>query len=153
MKAQKDRPRREGQPYPPESEAFKGDGEVRQVAVASKRTEPITTHLMEEGVRRENLQRALKRVRANKGSPGVDGMTVEELGGHLRERWPRIREELLRGDYQPQPVKEVLIPKPGGGTRQLGIPTVLDARASSGTEHSCPMPISNTATPSGRKCR
>ena len=126
MEAQKDRPRREGQPDHSESEAFKEDGEVRQVAVASKRTEPITTHLMEEVVRRENLQRALKRVRANKGSPGVDGMTVEDLTGYLREQWPRIREELLRGDYHPQAVKEVLIPKPGGGTRQLGIPTVLD---------------------------
>jgi retron-type reverse transcriptase len=94
--------------------------------MASERSEPITTHLMEEVVRRENLQRALKRVRANKGSPGIDGMTIEELVGYLREQWSRIREELLRGDYQPQPVKEVLIPKPGGGTRQLGIPTVLD---------------------------
>jgi RNA-directed DNA polymerase len=126
METQKYQPRREGQPHPPGSEAFKGGGEVRQVAVASKKSEPITTQLMEEVVRRENLQRALKRVRANKGSPGVDGMTVEELGGYLREQWPRMREELLGGDYQPQPVKEALIPKPGGGTRQLGIPTVLD---------------------------
>jgi RNA-directed DNA polymerase len=126
MAAQKQQPRREGHTHHPESEAFKGDGKVRQVTVASKRSEPMTTHLMEEVVRRENLQRALKRVRANKGSPGVDGMTVEELGGYLREQWPRIREELLGGDYEPQPVKEGLIPKPGGGTRQLGIPTVLD---------------------------
>jgi RNA-directed DNA polymerase len=126
METQKYQPRREGQPHPPGSEAFKGGGEVRQGAVASKKSEPITTQLMEEVVRRENLQRALKRVRANKGSPGVDGMTVEELGGYLREQWPRMREELLGGDYQPQPVKEALIPKPGGGTRQLGIPTVLD---------------------------
>jgi RNA-directed DNA polymerase len=126
MEAQKDQLKREGQPHHPESEAFKGDGEVHQVAVASKRSEPITIHLMEEVVRRENLQRALKRVRANKGSPGVDGMTVDELVGYLREQWPRIREELLRGDYHPQPVKGALIPKPGGGTRQLGIPTVLD---------------------------
>ena len=93
MVAQKDQPRREGQLYHPGGEAFKGDGEVRQVTGASKRSEPITTHLMAEVVRRENLRRALKRVRANKGSPGVDGMTVEELGGYLRERWPRIREE------------------------------------------------------------
>jgi len=53
-------------------------------------------------------------------------MTVEELGDYLREHWPRIRDDLLRGDYQPQPVKEVMIPKPGGGTRWLGIPTVVD---------------------------
>lgn len=82
--------------------------------------------LMEEVVRKENLLSALKRVRANKGSPGVDGMTVEELPGYVKEHWPRIRKELLRGDYIPQPVKRVTIPKPGGGTRELGVPTTLD---------------------------
>jgi group II intron reverse transcriptase/maturase len=82
--------------------------------------------LMEQVVERENLIRAWRRVRANKGSPGVDRMTVEELTGYLREQWPRIREELLKGEYRPQPVKEVEIPKAGGGTRRLGIPTVLD---------------------------
>ena len=97
MEAQRDQLRREGQPYHPGGEAFKGDGEVRQVVVASKRSEPITTHLMEEAVRRENLQRALRRVRANKGSPGVDGMTGEALGGYLREQWPRIRKGRRRG--------------------------------------------------------
>jgi group II intron reverse transcriptase/maturase len=96
------------------------------VKAASEKSNPITATLMEEVVRRENLTVALKRVRTNKGSPGVDGMTVEELGGYLREQWLRVREELLRGDYQPQPVKGVLIPKPEGGIRQLGIPTVLD---------------------------
>ena len=73
-----------------------------------------------------NLRRALKRVRANKGSPGVDGMTIEELPAYLKEAWPRLKEELLAGTYQPQPVKRVEIPKPGGGVRQLGIPTVVD---------------------------
>ena len=82
--------------------------------------------LMKEVVNRENVIRAWKRVRANKGSPGIDGMTVDELTDYLREHWPRIREELLTGEYRPQPVKEVLIPKPGGGTRRLGIPTVTD---------------------------
>ena len=82
--------------------------------------------LMDQVVNRENLIRALKRVRANKGSPGIDGMTVDDLTGYLCEQWPRIREELLRGDYRPQPVREVSIPKPGGGTRHLGIPTVMD---------------------------
>jgi group II intron reverse transcriptase/maturase len=91
-----------------------------------ERTEPIVTDLMKQVVGRENLIRAWKRVRANKGSPGVDGMAVDDLTGYLKENWPRIREELLRGEYRPQPVKEVLIPKPGGGTRRLGIPTVLD---------------------------
>ena len=68
----------------------------------------------------------MKRVRANRGSPGVDGTRVQELPGHLKEHWPAIREKLLGGTYQPQPVKRVEIAKPGGGERQLGIPTVLD---------------------------
>jgi RNA-directed DNA polymerase len=65
-------------------------------------------------------------VRKNKGSPGIDGMTVEELSDHLRARWPELREQLLSGAYQPTPVKRQLIPKSGGGMRELGIPTVLD---------------------------
>ncbi|MDP1760699.1 MAG: group II intron reverse transcriptase/maturase [Deltaproteobacteria bacterium] len=81
---------------------------------------------MEEICQRDNLVRALKRVKANKGSPGIDGMRVEELADYLKEHWPRIREQLLQGAYQPQPVKRVKIPKPGGGERLLGIPTVLD---------------------------
>ena len=99
---------------------------VCQAAAASEKTEPTMVDLMDKVVNRENLSRALRRVRANKGSPGVDGMSVDELTGYLREHWPRIREELLRGNYQPQPVREVLIPKPRGGTRRLGVPTVLD---------------------------
>ena len=82
--------------------------------------------LMERVVERENLVRALKRVRANRGSPGVDGRTVDDLVVDLRENWPRIREQLLTGRYQPSAVKRVEIPKPGGGVRMLGIPTVLD---------------------------
>ncbi|MDQ2084432.1 group II intron reverse transcriptase/maturase [Xanthobacteraceae bacterium Astr-EGSB] len=81
---------------------------------------------MERVCERPNLQAALKRVRRNAGSPGIDGMTVEELPGHLRVHWLRLREELLDGRYRPQPVKRVTIPKPGGGERELGIPTVLD---------------------------
>jgi group II intron reverse transcriptase/maturase len=81
---------------------------------------------MEEVLRKENLQRALKRVRANKGAPGVDGMTVEQLPEHLEKHWPAIREQLLGGTYIPKPVRVVEIPKPGGGSRMLGIPTVLD---------------------------
>ena len=107
-------------------EACGEEGPVRQVAAASKEAGPIAPALMEEVVRRENLVKALKRVQANKGSPGVDGMTVDELPGYLKEHWPRIRQELLGGTYRPQRVKQVLIPKPGGGTRKLGIPTVLD---------------------------
>jgi RNA-directed DNA polymerase len=81
---------------------------------------------MEEVLRKENLKRAFKRVRANKGAPGVDGMTVDELEQHLREHWPRIREQLLSGTYVPEPVRVVEIPKPTGGMRMLGIPTVQD---------------------------
>jgi len=81
---------------------------------------------MEAVVERRNLQAALKRVKQNKGSPGIDGMTVDQLSGHLREHWPRLREQLLAGTYQPQPVRRHQIPKGGGGVRTLGIPTVLD---------------------------
>ena len=84
------------------------------------------TEILEEMCERENLWIALKRVKSNKGSPGIDGMTVEALPGYLKRHWPRIREELLEGKYRPQPVKRVEIPKPDGGVRNLGIPTVLD---------------------------
>jgi RNA-directed DNA polymerase len=82
--------------------------------------------LIEEVLRRENVLRAYKRVVANGGAPGVDGMKVDELMAYCREHWPRIREEIRSGTYRPQPVKTVEIPKPGGGMRKLGIPTALD---------------------------
>ena len=82
--------------------------------------------LLERVVLRPNLQAALKRVRQNKGSPGIDGMSVEELPDYLREHWVRLREQLLAGSYQPSAVRRHLIPKSGGKVRQLGIPTVLD---------------------------
>lgn len=75
---------------------------------------------------RENLMTALVRVQANQGAPGIDGMTVEDLPDHLRAHWEGIRAKLERGTYRPAPVRQVEIPKPGGGIRQLGIPTVLD---------------------------
>jgi len=75
---------------------------------------------------RENLQRALQRVRANKGAAGVDGLDVDQTAEHLRTAWPIIREQLLRGTYRPSPVRRVTIPKPEGGERELGIPTVTD---------------------------
>jgi len=81
---------------------------------------------MEEVVARENLQAALRQVRGNHGSAGIDGMTVEELPVYLKTHWPEIREQLLTGQYEPQPIKRVEIPKPGGGIRKLGIPTVVD---------------------------
>ena len=83
-------------------------------------------HLMEKVVSRENMTKALRRVEENKGAPGVDGMPVESLRSHLRENWPQIKEQLLTGTYQPQPVRRVEIPKPSGGVRLLGIPTVTD---------------------------
>jgi RNA-directed DNA polymerase len=82
--------------------------------------------LMERVLSRPNLKAALKRVRKNKGGPGVDGMSTEELLPYLWENWARLREELLAGTYQPSPVKRQRIPKGGGGVRELGIPTVLD---------------------------
>ena len=117
--------------------AFANDGRGEAPEVTSEGTEPRAAgrrdespasneQWMERACERENCKRALARVRANRGSPGVDGMTVEELPGHLREHWPAIREQLLSGTYRPQPVRRVYIPKPGGGKRKLGIPTVLD---------------------------
>jgi len=81
---------------------------------------------MEEVCARANLVEALKRVQANRGSPGVDGMTVHQVTGFLRAHWPVLRSRLLSGTYEPRPVQRVDIPKPDGGTRTLGVPTVLD---------------------------
>src|SRR5712671_2916984 len=83
-----------------------------------------TNRLMEEVCERENLKAALRQVKANKGSAGVDGMTVGGITGYLKQRWPAIREQLLSGTYEPKPVRRVEIPKPDGGVRKLGIPTV-----------------------------
>ena len=85
-----------------------------------------TDRLMEEVCERENLKEALRQVKANKGSSGVDGMTVVALSDYLKRHWPAIREQLLSGTYEPKPVRRVEIPKPDGGVRKLGIPTVLD---------------------------
>ena len=82
--------------------------------------------LMEEACDRANLERAWRRVRMNKGAPGVDGMTIDDAKGYLRERWSDIRAQLLDGTYQPLPVKRVEIPKPDGGIRMLGVPCVVD---------------------------
>ena len=86
----------------------------------------IAEQLMEEVCGRENCKQALRRVKANQGSAGVDGMTVQQLPEYLKQHWPAIREQLLSGTYKPQPVRRVEIPKPDGGVRKLGIPTVLD---------------------------
>ncbi len=100
--------------------------ECQNATATKENISSTTTTLMEEVLRRENLLKALKRVRSNKGAPGVDGMTVDELPGYLKQEWLRIKEELLSGIYEPKPVREIEIPKPSGGKRMLGIPTVLD---------------------------
>jgi len=110
------------------SEAPRVSREGTESFAAKRGTESpaIGEQWMEEVCERENCKQALKRVKANKGSPGVDRMTVQQLPEYLKEHWPAIREQLLRGTYKPQPVKRVEIPKPDGGVRKLGIPTVLD---------------------------
>lgn len=84
------------------------------------------TDLVERMLERENLRSALRQVRRNRGAPGIDGMTVDDLVAHLKAHWPAIRNSLVEGTYKPQPVQRVEIPKPGGGTRRLGVPVVLD---------------------------
>lgn len=110
------------------SEAPKATREGTEAFTAKCDTERPASHepLMEEVCERRNCWQAYKRVKANKGSPGIDGMTIGDLAAYLKQHWPRIREQLLRGTYQPQPVRRVEIPKPDGGVRKLGIPTVLD---------------------------
>ena len=87
---------------------------------------PEQAQLMERVVERSNMQAAYRRVKQNKGAPGVDGMSVDQLGPFLRVHWPKIRERLCQGRYVPMPVRRVQIPKSNGGMRPLGIPTVLD---------------------------
>lgn len=109
-------------------EALTTDHTGIEPAAAAPDTESpaLGASLMEEVCERDNLIMAYKRVKSNRGGPGVDGMTTHELGDYLKEHWPKIREQLLQGIYVPQPVKRVDIPKPGGGVRKLGIPTVVD---------------------------
>jgi RNA-directed DNA polymerase len=112
-----------------------GEGEARRAA--QEGTEPfVASHdlesparddgLMEQICARDNVMKAWQRVRANGGSPGVDGRDIDDTAAYLREHWPSLRDQVLQGTYQPQPVKRVKLPKPGGGFRNLGIPTVLD---------------------------
>jgi group II intron reverse transcriptase/maturase len=99
-------------------------GETRPATNENERSG--TDRLMEEVVEGRNVKEALQRVRKNKGSPGIDGMTVDELADHLAKEWPDLREQLLAGTYQPRPVRRQQIPKPDGGIRELGIPTCVD---------------------------
>jgi RNA-directed DNA polymerase len=96
------------------------------VAKRSSESPASEERLMEEVCQRENLEIAWKRVRENRGSPGVDGRTIEETLNYLRGHWPEMREQLLSDTYKPQPVKGVEIPKPDGGVRKLGVPCVVD---------------------------
>ena len=102
-----------------------GNG-VANVTGKKDNSRPESDGLMAAIVSRDNMMAAYSRVMRNKGAPGVDDMPVTALKGYLQEEWPRIKEELLAGKYRSQPVLKVEIPKPGGGTRMLGIPTVLD---------------------------
>ena len=108
-------------------------GEAASVAVSDEAT--LARHaqtdcgacdLLGQALARENMARAWKRVKANKGSAGVDGRPVQETGEYLKQAWPDIRARLLDGSYRPSAVRRVGIPKPGGGTRELGIPTAVD---------------------------
>ena len=109
-------------------EALQSTEEGTELAAAEHATESPARmgRVMEEVVRRDNLVRAWKRVKSNRGSAGIDGMKVEALTNYLRAHWATIREQLEQGTYKPQPVKRVEIPKPSGGKRKLGIPTVMD---------------------------
>jgi RNA-directed DNA polymerase len=115
--------------FSPRGEARKvGRQEVESLPAMGEPESPANTcRIMEEVCERDNLREAFQRVKSNKGSAGVDGMTIDDLSAYLKEHWPVIREQLLSGTYEPKPVRRVEIPKPdGGGVRKLGIPTVLD---------------------------
>ena len=107
-------------------------GEAERDSVSDEASSPrhetggTGSALLMAALTRENLQRALKRVKANKGAAGVDGLDITQTARHLVTAWPTIREQLLSGTYRPSSVRRVTIPKPDGGERELGIPTVTD---------------------------
>jgi RNA-directed DNA polymerase len=111
----------------PEGSGRKPQEQGKGASSEAARREPVgpeTEQLMEAVVARENMFSAYEQVVSNKGAAGINGMTVEQLKPYLQERWAKIKEELLKGEYQPQPIMCVEIPKPQGGMRQLGIPIV-----------------------------
>jgi len=112
--------------YGEAGEACPGRGEGHQATTALCGAGTLAQGLMEAVVEPRNMRQARKRVSANQGSAGVDGMTVDELPAYLQQHWPAIRAQLLEGSYTPQPIKRVEIPKPDGGMRQLGVPAVVD---------------------------
>src|SRR5436189_4706337 len=105
-----------------------GREDIESLSVVNEPERPANTNrIMEEVCERANLKEALRQVKGNKGSAGVDRITVDQLGDYLKQHWPAIREQLLIGTYEPKPVRRVEIPKPdGGGVRKLGIPTAPD---------------------------
>src|SRR5271166_1936043 len=118
----------------------------------------LAEQLMEEVCDRGNLERAWKRVRSNKGGPGVDGMTIDAAKDYLREHWPNIRAQLLEGTYQPQPVKRVEIPKPDGGITASGLAYVVGVQSTlsvwpPGAEPLPPKPWSGRGRPPSRMRR
>src|SRR5271154_287550 len=99
-------------------------GDIESLSAVNEPERPAnTSRIMEEVCERANLKEALRQVRGNKGSAGVDRMTVDQLCDYLKQHWPDIREQLLNGTYEPKPVRRGEIPKPDGGVRKLGIPT------------------------------
>ena len=120
-------PRQRELPFGCRGEAPRAGGGEQAIAAAADREGPVARLIMERVVERENMIAAWKRVKQNGGGPGVDGLDIVATTAWMRAHWPTVREQLLAGTYQPQPVRRVAIPKPGGkGERELGIPTVLD---------------------------
>src|SRR5260370_32076505 len=115
-------------PMPGRGETPRWD--VQEVEAVTATVEPespaSTAHLMGAICDPDNIEAALRAVVRNKGAPGIDGITVKQLPSILKARWPEIEEQLLQGRYQPQPVRRVRIPKPAAGTRNPGVPTVID---------------------------
>src|SRR5260370_7561311 len=109
-------------------ETRSGAADGTEASAANTATESLAVcgPSMETIVERDNLRKALARVRRNKGAPGIDGMRVDDLVAYLKEHWPIIKSQLLDGTYKPQPVRRVEIPNASAGTRPLGIPTGLD---------------------------
>ena len=116
----------------PAERAGVGHGEAGHDSVSDEAsnprhdTESMGSALLQAALTRENLQHAWRRIKVNKGAAGVDGLDIDQTARHLRMTWSQIREQLLRGTYRPSPVRRVMIPKPEGGERELGIPTVTD---------------------------
>jgi RNA-directed DNA polymerase len=138
--AMRQKPERSGRQEREAGEARQASGldEAERPRRATNDTGP---GLLTAVLARENLLLAMKRVRANRGAAGVDGLDIDQTAALLKTHWPAIRDSLLKGKYRPHPVRRVMIPKPGGGERELGIPTVTDRPDPTGT------PASSSADP------